>query len=280
MLQGRRDRLVRLPLPLAGGIDPNRAAVRGNALGVKDLQTMLFQQGLQTVQRVVAQVLVINRVVLQRLDKGHEIVRLRNKHAIVVEQLQDGAHDLMNVLDVRENVRRRDDLRLLPLLDDLFRNLTTKVGLNGRDAAIARDLTDVFRRDPLHLVLLLKVAQEVAVVGADIDNQVLGFQVNQRGTLLEKLGEIVAQDLGCAARVGIFLGKQHMRIHDAAELNEVALLAPQQLRRIARLFRRLGPDDGHRVHRRQVTKEQDRIQIVIAAGLAFLHHHARAGAAG
>jgi hypothetical protein len=83
--------------------------VSRNAFRVDDLQTVHIKQVLQALQRVVAQVFVINRVVLQRFNQPNEIVRLGNEHAVVVHQMQNEVDDLMDVLYVGEHVRRRHD---------------------------------------------------------------------------------------------------------------------------------------------------------------------------
>ena len=82
-----------------------------DALGVDHLETVHLQQVLQAVQRVVAEVLVVDGVVLQRLEQGDQVVRLRDEDAVVIQEMKDAVEDVVDVLHVREDVGGRDDRR-------------------------------------------------------------------------------------------------------------------------------------------------------------------------
>ena len=64
----------------------------------------------EAADRVVAQVLVIDGVVLQRVEQPDQVVRFRDEHAVGREHLEDAFDDRVHVLDMREAIGRGDDL--------------------------------------------------------------------------------------------------------------------------------------------------------------------------
>ncbi len=62
-----------------------------NPFDVEHLETVALEQAFERAERIVAQVLVIDRVVLQRIDEIEQIVRLGDEDAVVREQLADAA---------------------------------------------------------------------------------------------------------------------------------------------------------------------------------------------
>ena len=57
----------------------------GDALGVEDLKPVHVQKIFQTMERIVSQVFVVNRVVLNGLQKTHQIVGFGNESAFFIE---------------------------------------------------------------------------------------------------------------------------------------------------------------------------------------------------
>ena len=221
--------------------------------------------------------LVVDGVVLQRLDQRQQVVRLRDEDPIVVQHRQDRFDDLVDVLDVREHVGRRDDLRAPVLLDDLRGGLRPEERVDGRDAALHRDLEGVGRLDAAHAVAaLVEIRQQRAVVRPDVDRQRLFPDRIEPHHFVVQLGEVLAQDARRAARVGVVRREQDCGIDDEAELHELAVRAVQQLRRIGRLLVRTASDRIHRVDWRQIANKQDRTQLLRAANLAALHKDAAA----
>ena len=126
----------------------------------------------------------------------------------------------------------------------------------------------------------MEVAEQRAVVRADVDDQILLPEREQLHHLAIQLGEVLAQDPGRAAGVGVVRREEDGRIDDQAELHQLALRAVQELGRIRRLLVRPRADRVHRVDRRQEAEEQDRTQVGRAAHLAALDEDAAAGSGG
>ena len=96
---------------------------------------------------------------------------------------------------------------------DLARDLRAEIALERRDALAVGDVADVGRLDAEHaMAAILEVRQQRAVVGADIDDEVVTAKAEQGGALALQIGEIVAQQFGGAAGVGIFRREDDDRI--------------------------------------------------------------------
>src|SRR5258708_6723165 len=108
---------------------------------------------------------------------------------------------------------------------------------------------------------LCKVAQERAIVGADIDDQIARVHAHNLSTLPIEIREILAQYPRCPAGIGVLRWKQDARIDDQTKLHEFAAIAVQHQRWIPRLLAGRTADGRHRVHRRQKTQEEDALQI-------------------
>src|SRR5437899_9990304 len=101
----------------------------------------------------------------------------------------------MDVLDVGKNIRRRDQLCPTMRRDNLVHDPTPEESHDGGDAPVVREVRDVCRLDPQDTATpLLEVGEERAIVGADVDDEVLGTQAEKRRRLSLKLGEVLAQD--------------------------------------------------------------------------------------
>ena len=74
-------------------------------------------------ERIVAQMLVIDGVVLQRVEQRNEIVRFRDEHAVVLQHLDDAVDDGVHVLDMGETIGGGDDACRPVLTLDLARHL-------------------------------------------------------------------------------------------------------------------------------------------------------------
>ena len=95
-----------------------------------------------------------------------------------------------------------------------------------------------------------------------------------------ELGEVVAQQLGHAAGVGIFRREDDHRIDREAELHQLAVAAIEQRgRKPGQLPRHLA-DRDHLVHRRHVAERQHGLELLVAAHLAGFDRDAGAGAGG
>ena len=95
-----------------------------------------------------------------------------------------------------------------------------------------------------------------------------------------QVGEIVAQQFGGAAGVGIFRREDDDRVDRQAELHQVAVAAVQQIGRKPRLLTRHLADRHHLVDRRHVAEREHVIERRVAADLAAFDRNAGAGAGG
>ena len=164
---------------------------------------------------------------------------------------------------------------------DLARHLDAEIALERRNAFAVGDVADVGRLDAEHAVAaFLEIRQQRAVVGADIDDEVLRPEAEHGGGFAVQVGEIVAQQLGGAAGVGIFRREDDHRIDGKAELHQVALLAMQQIGGEPRLLARDLADRHHLVDRRHVAEREHVIERRMAADLTAFDRNAGAAAGG
>jgi len=167
---------------LARRIDPDRAAVARNRSGMKNFETVHLEQVLDAAHRVVAQVLVIDRVVLQHFEELDEIVRFRDEHAVGRQHLDDAFDDGVNILDVGEAVRAGDDLGGAVLFLHLTGDGLAEIALQGRNAAAVGDLRHVCRLDAENaMATVLEIGNERAVVRADIDDKIILAEAKHLG---------------------------------------------------------------------------------------------------
>ena len=111
-------------------------------------------------------------------------MRLGDEDAVVLQHLDDAVDDRVHVLDMGETIGRRDHAGRAVLALDLARHLGAEIALERRDAALIGDVADVGRLDAEHAVAaLLEIRQQRAVVGADIDDEIVAC----RGRALRRL---------------------------------------------------------------------------------------------
>src|ERR1019366_4406063 len=115
--------------------------------------------------------LVIDRVVLQRVEQADEIMRLGDEYAAVLQHLNDAVDNRMHILDMGETIGGRDDARRPMLALDLARHFDAEIALERLYAALVSDVANVRRLNAEHaMAAALEVRQQRAVVGADIDD--------------------------------------------------------------------------------------------------------------
>ena len=199
----------------------------------------------------------------------------------VAKHRDNAVDDRVHVLDVGKTVRRRDHARGAVLARNLARGLDAEIALDGGDAAAVGDVADVGRLDAEHAVSRrLEIRQQRPVIGADIDDEVVLAEAQHSGGLALQIGEIVAQQFGGAAGVGIFRRENNRRIDGEAELHQIAVRAMQQAGRKPRLLMRDGADRHHLVDRRHEAQRQHRVERLVPANLAGFDRHACASAGG
>ena len=98
--------------------------------------------------------------------------------------------------------------------------------------------------------------------------------------MVDHFREVLVQDPRRAAGVRIIRRKEHCGIDDAAQLNQLAMGTEEQFRRIGGLLARPLADRTHLVDRGNIADEEDRLEILAVAQLAFLDDQAGPGAGG
>ena len=98
------------------------------------------------------------------------------------EHLDDAVDDGVHVLDMGEAIGRGDDAGRSVQAIDLARRLLAEIALDGRDAALVGDVADIGRLDAEHAIAgVLEVRYQRAVIGADIDNEIVRAQPQHGG---------------------------------------------------------------------------------------------------
>ncbi len=105
-------------------------------------------------------------------------------------------------------------------------------------------------------------------------------EAQHAGRLALQVGEIVAQQFGGAAGIGIFGREDNGGIDRQAELHQLAIAAMQEIGREPRLLMRHGPDRHHLVDRRHVAERKHVGKRRVAADLAAFDWNAAARAGG
>jgi hypothetical protein len=170
-------------------------------------------------------------------------------------------------------------LRRAVFFIDLAGHLGAEIALERRNAARIGDVADIGRLDAEHAVAaLLKIRQQRAVIGTDIDHEIVIAETEHGGALALQIREIVAQQFGSAAGVRIFRRKYNNGVDREAELHQVAIAAMQKVGRKPRLLARHRADGHHLVDRRHVAEREHGIERGRAANLAAFDWNAAAGA--
>src|SRR5438270_2629962 len=116
-----------------------------NAFGVDHFQPVHFQKIPQTCERVVAKMFVINRVVLERFEERTKIMGLGDENTIVAQEGENSSHDVVDIFDVRKDVRSRDDFGLAFFLDYVLGYLLREKKIRPRYSALDCKLSGVRR---------------------------------------------------------------------------------------------------------------------------------------
>ncbi len=143
------------------------------------------------------------------------------------------------------------------------------------------NLAHVGRLDAQHAVTAgLEVGEERAVVRADIDDEVGRRERQQRRGFGIKLGEVVAQELGGAAGVGIFGGKDDDGVYRKPELDKLAAGAVQEIGGKPGLLARRRADRDHLVDGGHVAQREDAGERRMSADLTAFDRDAGSGPRG
>jgi len=215
---------------------------------------------------IIAQMLVIDGVVLQRFNERQKIVVFRYENAILANKRHDAINHGMNVRDVGKHIGSGDDFGRTEILFGLTRAFKPEKTHTGAYAARIGVIGRVRRFYTQHRMSAgYEIRQQCSIVGADIHAEIIGAEIEHLGAGFVQVGEIVAQD-SCAARtVGITGGKQYVGIDLQADLHQTAVAAPQPFQRIGGLLFCDAADCRHGVHGRMEAKKDNGLQRTAAA---------------
>src|SRR6266851_544939 len=197
----------------ASDVELQRATVDRKTLDVDDGEPVPAEQRLQRDEREVAEVLVVDRVELERLDHRLDVGDLDDRHAVRLQHLGDARDKTVEVAYVGEHVVGVHDIRESAFAMQLVRDLGAKEFCQSVDSALARPLRDVGGRlDPEHRHAgLLVELQQVAVIAGQLDDEA-----------------VAPEPAGLDDAPGALLGVTQHRL---GERREIEVVAEQLLRR-------------------------------------------------
>ena len=118
-------------------------------------------------------------------SRRNEVMRFRDEHAVGAEHFDDAVDDGVHVLDMGEAVGRGDDARraVLALAPRARRRCRNSAGWSGCRGSLAI-LRDIGRLDAENAVAaLLEIRDQRAVVGADVDDEIVGLERRASSTI-------------------------------------------------------------------------------------------------
>ena len=180
---------------------------------------------------------MVNSVKLTALYRVEQIMRFRNKHAIIFEQIIDPHNNLANRLHMREDICGRDDRGLAVFPFYLFRGLNIKKRLKCFDAVRIRIFGNIGRLNAENLdAFLPKTAQECTVIRADIDNEIIFIQMVFLNEGVTNQPLIVGEWLGDATSIRVSRMIDYLPIDAVIYLDTGAFLTPHHSQRIGRFW--------------------------------------------
>src|SRR5260370_12413342 len=109
------------------------------------------------------------------------------------------------------------------LVHDLFDAVFIEIGCQSRDSTRLRKFSGKGWLNAGHpMAARLVVAEQCAVVRSDVHNQIIVRQFNFRANFAIKLSEVLAENAGRSAGIGIFGRKQDIWLHGKSQLHEMA----------------------------------------------------------
>src|SRR5450755_434275 len=86
-----------------------------------------LEKMLEARRRIITQVLVIDRVVLQGVEEADQVMRLRDKHAIRFQHFDNTINDGMDVLNMCEAIGGRDNAGRPVIALDFARHFNAEI---------------------------------------------------------------------------------------------------------------------------------------------------------
>ncbi len=147
--------------------------MRRQLVDAVDVQTVCIDDPSRGLQREVAEVLVVDRVVLESLDEPQEMWELEGRGAARCEQNRDALDEVVDVRHVGEDVVAGDQVSVAVLCDDLAGECGPEELRQRRHPDLLRSSGDVLRRldaeDPN--ARADEMPEEVAVVRCQFNHE-------------------------------------------------------------------------------------------------------------
>ncbi len=252
-------------------IDADRAAVIGDLLGIGHRKAVIVEEADERLERVIFQVLVIDRIVLRGGDEIGQIMRFGDEDAALGEERGHAAQEIAEIGDMGEHIGRRDRTRMAVAGDDAPRDRLTEERLDGLDPLGIGDGGDIGGLDAERAhALVAEALEQRAIVRADVDaqraaRQLIGLNDSCRGPL-----QVAHQRRRDAAAIGVVGVKKNLRRDGMVDLREAALAALQKPQRIDPLHLVQLRLCQQRVAGRLMAEIQHRREVVSAADLATI----------
>ncbi len=254
---------------LTGGEDAQRPAVDRQPFDIDNRQAMAAEEVIERGERVVAEVLVIDRIELAVVDHLLDVRRLDHRDAVLLEEDADPLHDAVEVRHMGEHIVRVHDVRALPGRRQPRRDRRVEELRDGRDAALLGDLRDVARRlDAEHGDARLPVIlEQIAVVAGDLDGEARAAKAaigdQPPG---ERLG-VPEHRIGERREVEV-IAEEYLRRHRLGDLHERAIGAEDEVQRVQRLRFVKFRLRQQRIGERRPAERENRLEVAAAAGAA------------
>ncbi len=221
--------------------------------------------------RVVAEVLVVDRVELDVIDEVAHVRVLDHDDAVVGEERGDAGHHVVEAGNVGHDVVGDDDVGALALGDELGRELGTEEpgerGNTGRvrgRGLIGRGVDAEHRHAELGEVL-----QQVTVVARDLDDEARRTEPALGDETQHVLAAVAQQLVGERREVEVVVDEHLVGRHLLQQLDERAVRAERDVEREALLELEVEARGDQRVGQRRLAEREERVQLTRAARAAL-----------
>ena len=187
-------------------------------------------------EREVREMLVVDRVVQKPFEEAEQVRELEGRRPVVAEQHLRAGNEIVQVGDLGKHVVAHDQAGALALLDQALRRGTTEEVHERWHSPLLGGLRNVGRRiDPENRYAGAdEVLEQVAVVRSELDDEVLRAQTKTLADHLHVLPCMLDEGRRIRREVRV-LGEDLVRRHERLELDEVAPLAGEDMKREERL---------------------------------------------
>lgn len=218
------------------GVDPQGAAVRRKLFHVVYLQVVRPEDLGSGGKGEVREVLVVDRVVLDRLQQAQQVRELEGDRTFVPQEDPRAGNEVVQVGDLGEHVVA-DDQAGAPLLGrQLPGGLPAEEGDESRHAAFLGGGGDICRGvDPQDLYARAhEVLEEIPVVRGNLDDEVGRAEIESVSNHLDVEPRVLDPGRRVGGEVRV-LREDLVGGDERLELNEVTALAGKDVQRIERL---------------------------------------------